>query len=126
MGVGLQDKLNKFQFERTVDWRIKFVKLFDEMIQMGGVAMGIGERLKNDVLYDGYLFAQSCEFTPGMVTYKQDQQVGYYNSSLSFPSLQFTLFLGINYLAPQRNSAGIRADSTRNSGNFGEYAELCI
>jgi hypothetical protein len=108
MGVGLQDKLNKFQFERTVDWRVKFPSLFREMRAMGGQAAKIANLLtgpdlshNGGILYDGYLFAQSCEFTPGMVTYKQDQQAGYYNSNLSFPDLKMTLYTDAGMLIEQ-------------------------
>jgi len=118
MGVGLQDKLNKFQFERTVDWRIRFETLDFEIKAMGidnPAAARIAEKL-GTILYDGYLFAQSCEFTPGMVTYKQDQQIGYYNSSLSFPSLQFTLYLDAHMVIEQALQiwcmSGYMADGT--------------
>jgi hypothetical protein len=116
MGVGLQDKLNQFQFERTVDWRVKFVSLFDEMKAMGGSAEAIANALTDRVLYNNYLFAQNCEFVPGMVTYQKDQVPGYYTSSLSYPPLKMTLYLDADMLIEQALQvwcmSGYMADGT--------------
>lgn len=106
--IGLQRALNRFQFERTVDWRVSFPELPLDLKGMGGKAESVGKQME-DILFEGteteghhWVYATQCSFIPGMVTTQATNSIqGYYDSKLSFPNPSVTLYLDANMVIEQ-------------------------
>lgn len=83
MPLGLQHALNRFQFERTVDWRVRFPNLI-ELIP--------NSVLKEDFSKYGF-FAKSVTLPSSLVEVDNDPQlVGFFQSKLVQPTLTIDLF----------------------------------
>lgn len=97
MALGLQRDLNKFQFERTVDWRVSFPELTEDIKLMGKPTSALADTAEK-MLYRGgknkapYIFATGCSFIPGMITTRTAAQNGYVDSGISFQNLSITLY----------------------------------
>lgn len=80
MGLSLQTHLNRFQFERTVDWRIEIPGLKQY------------SRYESNFPYR-YLFAKSVTLSTSVIEVVEDQYVaGVYNSKMVVPSLSMTVY----------------------------------
>jgi len=81
MALGFQKTLNRFQFERTVDWRVRFPDL-----------SVIDPSLATD-FPDGYFFAKSVAIPTSLIEIEDDKQlVGFYQSRLVQPTLKIELY----------------------------------
>jgi hypothetical protein len=93
MALGLQTALNNFQFERTVDWRLSFRNVFDNIAIADSV---LGMQLKTQYFND-WVFAQSGNFGVGSTQLSDDEEVSNYASShLIYPNVSAVLYTDSN------------------------------
>jgi len=83
MAVGIQGNLNKFKFERNVDWRISFPDLFNlgKLEQADGI-MGLN-----------WCFAKSVAFPVSLIDVDSDVLTGFYKSIIVSPVVTTEIYV---------------------------------
>jgi hypothetical protein len=108
MAISLRKALNRHHFERTIDWRIDFSHLFNQINILTSIeprttapdATGVGIQSNNvegkgglfDLYPDGYVFASDCNLDTSLIQVVPSQVPGYYDSKLVYPTFSMSLY----------------------------------